>query len=65
MGNISPMSLPSSGTGELHKGHGVAFADIDRDGDEDIIAVTGGVFPGMQHALRLFENPGTGNDWIN
>lgn len=54
-----------SGTGELHKGHGVAFADIDRDGDEDIITVTGGAVPGDAHALRLFENQGTGNDWIN
>ena len=27
----------SSGTGEWHKGHGVAFADLDNRGDEDII----------------------------
>ena len=55
----------ASGTGELHKGHAVAFADVDRDGDEDIITVTGGAVPGDAHALRLFENMGTGNDWIN
>jgi hypothetical protein len=55
----------SSGTGELHKGHGVAFADIDRDGDEDILTVIGGAVPGDAHAFRLFENPGNGNDWIN
>lgn len=55
----------SSGTGELHKGHGVAFADIDSDGDEDILTVIGGAAPGDSHALRLFENPGHGNDWIS
>jgi tetratricopeptide (TPR) repeat protein len=55
----------ATGTGELHKGHGVAFADIDRDGDEDILTVTGGAVPGDAHAMRLFENPGNGNDWIN
>ena len=55
----------SSGTGDLHKGHGVALADIDNDGDEDILAVIGGAVPGDSHAFRLFENPGQGNDWIN
>ena len=55
----------SSGTGELHKGHGVAFVDIDGDGDEDIVEVVGGATPGDSHAMRLFENPGHGNDWLS
>jgi hypothetical protein len=54
----------SSGTGEMHKGHGVAFADLDHDGDEDIIFEVGGATPGDRHAMRVFENPGHGNDWI-
>ncbi|HEV8392734.1 MAG TPA: FG-GAP-like repeat-containing protein [Vicinamibacterales bacterium] len=54
----------SSGTGELHKGHGVAFADLDHDGDQEIVFEVGGATPGDAHALRLFENPGHGRDWI-
>ena len=55
----------SSGTGELHKGHGTAFADLDRSGVEAIVTNAGGMVPGDRHVLRLFENPGNNNDWIN
>jgi tetratricopeptide (TPR) repeat protein len=55
----------SSGTGELHKGHGIAFADLSRQGREDIVAEIGGAVPGDMHAMRVFENPGNDNDWVN
>jgi tetratricopeptide (TPR) repeat protein len=55
----------SSGTGELHKGHGTAFADLDRSGNEAIVTNAGGMVPGDRHALRVFQNPGNNNDWIN
>jgi tetratricopeptide (TPR) repeat protein len=54
----------SSGTGELHKGHAIAFADLANNGNEDIVAEVGGATRGDSHALRLFENPGHNNDWI-
>ncbi|MBI2681287.1 MAG: VCBS repeat-containing protein [Candidatus Solibacter usitatus] len=55
----------SSGTGCLHKGHGVAFADINNDGHEDLFIQTGGAVPSDKHATMLFKNPGNGNDWIS
>ena len=55
----------ASGTGEIHKGHGIAFADIERNGQEDIVANMGGAVPADKHTLRLFRNPGNGNDWLN
>jgi len=55
----------STGTGHLQKGHGVAFADIDNDGDEDVYANIGGAVPGDKYNKVLFENPGQGNRWLS
>lgn len=55
----------SSGTGDLHKGHAVAFADLENNGREDILVNSGGATPGDAHAFRIFENPGNANDWIH
>ena len=54
----------SSGTGDLHKGHAVAFADLGNNGREDLLVSIGGATPGDAHQFRVFENPGNGNDWI-
>ena len=55
----------SSGTGDLHKGHGVAFADLGNSGSEDLLVSIGGATPGDAHAFRVFENPGNKNDWLS
>jgi hypothetical protein len=54
----------SSGTGHLQKGHGIAFADWDRDGDLDIFLESGGASPGDRAHNALFQNPGHGNHWL-
>ena len=54
----------SGGFGHLQKGHGVAFGDIDNDGDQDIYTVIGGAYSGDVYWNTLFENPGHGNHWI-
>ena len=54
----------SGGVGHLQKGHGVAFGDLDNDGDQDIYAVIGGAYSGDVFTNVLFENPGHGNHWL-
>jgi hypothetical protein len=54
----------SGGFGHLQKGHGVAFGDIDNDGDQDIYAVLGGWYSADGFQNVLFENPGHGNHWV-
>ena len=51
------------GFGHLQKGHGIGFADLDRDGDQDIYAVMGGAFEGYNFTNILYENPAFGNNW--
>jgi len=54
----------SSGMGHLQKGHGVALADFDRDGDLDVFEQLGGAYVGDQFYDAVFENPGFGNHWL-
>ena len=55
----------SGGFGHLQKGHAGAFADLDRDGDEDVYMVIGGAYQGDRYTSVLFENPGwPGRSWI-
>jgi hypothetical protein len=48
----------------VQKGHGIAFADFDIDGDQDIYAVMGGAVYGDIYQNVLFQNPGHGARWI-
>ena len=54
----------AGGFSHLQKGHGVAFADLDNDGDQDIFEQMGGALPGDAYNNVLYENPGFGNHWI-
>jgi hypothetical protein len=54
----------ATGTGHLQKGHGVAFADWDGDGDADIFVEAGGAVPGDRAHHVLFQNPGNGHHWL-
>jgi hypothetical protein len=51
----------AGGFGHLQKGHAVAFADFDGDGDTDLFEQMGGAYPGDQAGDALYQNPGFGN----
>ncbi len=54
----------SSGTGDIHKTHGIAFADLDGSGQKAILAGMGGAALADAHALRIFRNPGNDHKWL-
>jgi hypothetical protein len=54
----------AGGFGHLQKGHGVAFGDLDNDGDQDVYNVLGGSYDGDNFMNALFLNPGFNNNWL-
>ena len=54
----------SGGFGQLQKGHGIAFGDINNDGEQDIYSVVGGAVEADHFHHQLFANPGHGNHWL-
>ncbi len=55
----------SSCTGNLQKGHGVAFADLRNTGIQDIFIEMGGAYKGDSYNSSLYANPGqNNNNWI-
>jgi hypothetical protein len=56
----------SSRTGNLQKGHGVAFADFRNTGIQDVFIEMGGAYKGDSYTSSLYVNPGQGNNnWIS
>lgn len=55
----------SSRTGNLQKGHGVAFADLRNNGFQDIFAEMGGAYIGDSYTSSLYLNPGNDNNWVS
>ena len=54
----------AGGFGHLQKGHGISFADVDNDGDQDLFTVIGGAYSGDAYQNAFFENPGNDHHWI-
>lgn len=54
----------AGGFAHLQKGHAVAFADLDNDGDLDVFEKMGGAYPADAFSDALYENPGMGNNWM-
>ena len=52
------------GLGNIGKGHGVTFGDVDTDGDVDIYVPVGGAFIGDQWHNLFYRNNGTGNNHL-
>lgn len=51
-----------SRVGNLQKGHGVSFVDLDNDGDQDIYIEMGGAYVGDAYENALYINPGQNNN---
>ena len=56
----------SARVGNLQKGHGVSFADMNNDGSQDIFINVGGAYAGDAYYNSFYVNPGQNNNhWIS
>ena len=54
----------AGGFGQLQKGHGIAFGDLNNNGEQDVYSVVGGAYETDSYFHQVFANPGHGNNWI-
>jgi hypothetical protein len=54
----------SGGFGHLQKGHGISFADLNNDGQQDVLSNMGGAYTGDNYFDALFANPGHAQHWV-
>lgn len=54
----------SAGLGHLQKGHAIAFADLNNDGQQDILESMGGIRDADTAWFSFYENPGHSNHWV-
>ena len=57
--------VPVSNADYWGKTHGLAFADVDRDGDPDLFVNRGGVMPSDHWPDLFLENTTTGKTWLH
>jgi hypothetical protein len=54
----------SAGLGHLQKGHGIVFADLNNDGQQDVLESMGGILDADTAWFAFYENPGHANHWL-
>ena len=63
-GNAYEEVTYAGGFGHVQKGHGVAFADLNNDGDQEVYAVMGGAVEGDTFTNVLFDGVPNDNNYI-
>jgi hypothetical protein len=58
---FADITIPAR-TGNLQKGHGVSFVDLDNDNDQDIYIEMGGAYVGDAYESALYVNPKQNNN---
>jgi hypothetical protein len=63
-GKVFSEITSSIGMGNLQKGHGVAFADVENRGRQDVAHILAGTFGGDTYYPSFYKNPGFQTRWL-